>query len=60
MRKVIMKVLTNWLSKILAKHYILKENNFVDLSSDSTEAPIKIIMIIKYAKFYKCPLWILL
>jgi len=51
MRKAVMKLLTNRLSRIMAKHNILKGNNFAGLPGGSTEIPIKLMnMIIEYAK----------
>ena len=51
MRKAVMKILTNQLSRIMAKHEILKGNNFAGLPGGSTELPIKIMnMILEDAK----------
>ena len=56
MRKVVMKILTNRLSKIMAKHAILKGNNFAGLSEGSTKFPIKLInIIIEDAKEHNRP-----
>ena len=61
MRKVVMKILTNRLSRIMAKHGILKGNNFAGLSGRSTELPIKLMqMILEDAKENQKPVWILL
>ena len=51
MKKVMMKIITNWLSHIMAKHAILKGNNFAGLPGGSTELPIKLMnMILEDAK----------
>ncbi len=51
MRKVVMKIITNRLSRIIAKHNVLKRNNFAGILGGSTEVPIKIMnMILKDAK----------
>ncbi len=56
-----MKILTNRLSRIMAKYGILKGNNFADLPGGSTELPIKIMnMILEDAKENNKPVWILL
>src|SRR6266540_490798 len=61
MRKAVMKILTNRLSRIMAKHGILKGNNFAGLSEGSTELPIKLMhMILEDAKENHKPVWILL
>jgi len=61
MRKVVMKLLTNRLSRIMAKYIILKGNNFAGIPEGSTETPIKIMnMILEDAKEHKKPVWILL
>src|SRR6266540_3193379 len=61
MRKVVMKVITNRLSRIMAKHNILKGNNFAGLPGGSTELPIKLMnMILEDAKENHKPVWILL
>ena len=60
-RKAIIKMLINHLFTILAKYKVLKENNFTNLLKGLLKFFIKIInMIIKNAKFHKCPIWILL
>jgi len=46
MRKAVMKLLTNRLSQIIAKHNILKGNNFAGLPGGSTELPIKLMNMI--------------
>jgi len=61
LRKMVMKVITNRLSRIMVKHNILKGNNFAGLPGGATETPIKLMnLIIKDAKIYQKPLWILL
>ncbi len=51
MRKAVMKIITNRLSHIMAKHAILKGNNFADILGGSTELPIKLMnMILEDAK----------
>ncbi len=56
-----MKILTNRLSRIIAKYAILKGNNFAGLPEGSIEFPIKLINIImEDAKEYNQPVWILL
>jgi len=56
MRKAVMKIITNQLSKIMAKYSILKGNNFAGLPGRSTELPIKIMnMILENAKKHKKP-----
>ncbi len=61
MRKAVIKILTNRLSRIMAKHNILRGNNFAGLSGGSTETPIKLMqMILEDAKENKKPVWILL
>ncbi len=46
-----MKIITNRLSRIMAKYVVLKGNNFADISGGSTELPIKIMnMILEDAK----------
>ncbi len=45
----------------MAKHVILKGNNFAGISGGSTELPIKLMnMILEDAKEHKKPVWILL
>ncbi len=46
MRKAVMKVITNRLSRIMAKHNILKGNNFARVPGGSTELPIKLMNMI--------------
>src|SRR6266498_801394 len=61
MRKAVMKILTNRLSRIMAKHKVLKGNNFAGLPGGLTEVPIKIMnMILEDAKENNKPVWILL
>src|SRR6266498_5484496 len=61
LRKAVMKIVTNRLSKIMAKHHILKGNNFAGLPGGSTEVPIKLMnMILEDAKEHKKSVWILL
>ncbi len=61
MRKVIMKIITNWLSNIMAKYAILKGNNFAGLPGGSTELPIKFMnMILEDIKEHNKSVWILL
>ncbi len=61
MRKAVMKVITNRLSRIMVKHAILKGNNFAGLPGGLTELPIKLInMILEDAKEENKPVWILL
>src|SRR6266540_1424801 len=61
LRKAVMKIVTNRLSKIMAKHHVLKGNNFTGLPEGSTEFPIKLMnMIMEDAKEHKKPVWILL
>ena len=56
-----MKLITNQLSRIMAKHNILKGNNFADLPGGATELPIKLMnMILEDAKENNRPIWILL
>ncbi|RGB27524.1 hypothetical protein C1646_769005 [Rhizophagus diaphanus] len=43
LRKVVVKIITKRLSKIIADHNILKGGNHVGLFGDSTEAPLRII-----------------
>jgi len=61
MRKAVMKIMTNRLSCIIAKHNILQGNNFAGLPGGSMETPIKIMnMILEDAKEHNKPVWILL
>src|SRR6266498_634712 len=61
MRKAVMKLLTNQLSRIMAKHNVLKGNNFVGLPGGSTELPIKLMqMVLEDVKENNKPVWILL
>jgi len=61
MRKAVMKIITNRLSRIIAKHNILRGNNFAGLPRGSTETPIKLMqMILEDAKENNKPVWILL
>src|SRR6266542_6341981 len=61
MRKAVMKIITNRLSKIMTKYSILKGNNFAGIPGRLTELPIKIMnMILKDAKEHKKSVWILL
>ncbi len=61
-RKLLMKILTNRLSKILVLHdYILGENNFAALPGKSTIEPIHIINnVLEEAREQNKELWILL
>ena len=45
-RKAFVKLITNRLSKIIAKHNILRGNNFAGLPGKSTDKPIKTINMI--------------
>ena len=46
-----MKLLTNRLSKIMARHNVLKGNNFAGLPEGSTKIPIKLMhMVLEDAK----------
>src|SRR6266542_7118579 len=61
MRKAVMKILTNRLSKIMAQKQVLKGNNFAGLPGGSTEGAIKIMnMILEDVKENQKPVWILL
>ena|SRR6266498_646235 len=56
MRKAVMKLLTNRLSRIIAKYNILKGNNFARLPGGLTEILIKIMqMILEDSKEYNKP-----
>src|SRR6266540_1289955 len=56
-----MKIITNRFSKIIAKHSVLKGNNFAGIPEGSTELPIKLMnMIIEDVKEHNKPVWILL
>ncbi len=46
MRKAVMKILTNHLSRVMVKYAILKGNNFVSIPGGLTELPIKLMNII--------------
>ena len=61
LRKAFVKVVTNRLSKILAKYHVLKDNNFTGLPGSSTEKPIKILnILLENTNENKKELWILL
>jgi len=61
MRKAVIKILTNRLSRILAKYNILRGNNFAGLPKGSMEMPIKLMnMILEDVKEHNKPVWILL
>ncbi len=61
LRKVVMKIIINQLLLIIAKHSILKRNNFIKLPGGSTEILIKLMnMILENAKIYCKLVWILL
>src|SRR5215216_6805128 len=60
-RKAFVKIITNCLSSIIAKHKICKGNNFAGLPGGSTEDPIKIMnILIEDAIENKKDIWILL
>ena len=60
-RKGFVKILNNRLSKLLAKHHILKGGNFAGLPGGSTEPPIKILnMLLEDANENNKDIWILL
>jgi hypothetical protein len=60
-RKDFVKIITNRLSKILAKHNVLRGNNYASLPGSSTKDPIKIMnMLIEDAVENKKDIWILL
>ncbi len=59
--KATIKVLTNCLSWILAKHSVLKGWNYAGLPRDLIETPIKLMQIVlEDAKYHQKPIWILL
>jgi len=56
MRKAVMKIVTNRLSNVMARHNVLKGNNFTSLLGGSTETPIKLMnMVLKDAKEHNKP-----
>src|SRR5215216_5577411 len=60
-RKGFVKILTNRLSKIIAKHSILRGGNFAGLPGGSTETPIKILnMLLEDANDNNKEIWVLL
>ncbi len=61
MRKAVMKILTNRLSRIMAKYAVLKGNNFAGILGGSTELFIKLMhMILEDVKENNKPVQILL
>ena len=42
-RKLIIKIIINWLSYIIAKYKVLKKNNFMELPDGLCETSIKIL-----------------
>jgi len=57
LHKAVMKIITNRLLKIMAKHCVLRGNNFAGLPGGSTEIPIKLMnMILEDVKEYKKPI----
>ncbi len=55
-RKVIMKIVTNYLSQVMTCYKILKENNFIRLLEGFMEILIKIMnMILEDAKKHNKP-----
>ncbi|GBC04771.1 hypothetical protein RclHR1_05860009 [Rhizophagus clarus] len=60
MKKVVVKIVTQKLSHIIANNNILKGGNHAALPGNSTEVPIRIMnLIMEDAKVKKKPLWIL-
>src|SRR5215216_2275358 len=60
-RKGFVKILTNRLSKIIAKHSILRGGNFARLPGGLTETPIKILnMLLENANDNNKEIWVLL
>jgi len=52
-----MKVLINHLSRILAKHSVLKGQNYAGLPEGLTETPIKLMQIVmEDAKYHQKPI----
>src|SRR5438046_7098284 len=60
-RKLMIKIITNRLSKILTENKILEKSNYAALLNNSTFEPLKIVQgIIEDANKYKKEAWILL